>query len=111
MDRGQPEKRAAMVAQFASKDMSTEATLASRLLGAYGDNERVASALFSEYVSGFWSGPASAHWDELADSLEDVARRTALPKLRRWAADSARSLRGMAERDRQREEEEDLRWR
>jgi hypothetical protein len=107
----QPEKRAAIVAQFASQDMSTEATLASRLLGAYGDNERVASALFSEYVSGFWSGPASAHWDELADSLEDVARRTALPKLRRWAADSARSLRGMAERDRQREEEEDLRWR
>jgi hypothetical protein len=107
----QPEKRAAIVAQFASKDISTDATLASRILGEYGDNEEVASPFFSEYVSGSWVGPASAHWDQLADSLEEVAGRTVLPKLRRWAANSARSLRRMAERDRQGEEEEELRWR
>ena len=107
----QPKERAAMIARLASKDMSTDATLASRILGEYGDNERVASAFFSEYVSGSWSGPASAHWDQLADSLEEVAGRTALPRLRRWAANSARSLRRMAERDRQREEEEELRCR
>lgn len=106
-----PEERAAMVARFTSKNMSTDETLASRIIGAYGDNERVRSAFFSEYVSGSWSGPASAHWDQLADSLEEVAGRTALPKLRRWAADSARYLRRMAERDRQEEEEEELRWR
>ncbi len=106
-----PEERAAMVARLTSKNMSTDETLASRIIGTYGDNERVASAFFSEYVSGRWSGPASAHWDQLADSLNDVAGRTALLKLRRWAADSARSLRRMAERDRHREEEEELRWR
>ena len=107
----QPEDRAAMVARLTSRNMSTDETRASRILGEYGDNERVANAFFSEYMSGGWSGPASAHWDQLADSLEKVAGRTALPKLRRWAADSAGSLRRMAERDREREEEEDLRWR
>ena len=107
----QPEERAAVVAQLATKDMSTDVTLASRILGEYGDNEKVASSFFSEYMSGGWTGSASTHWNQLADSLEEVARRTALPKLRRWAADSVRSLRGMAERDQQREEEEELRWR
>lgn len=105
-----PDERAAMVAGLTSKDMSTDETLASRIIGAYGDNDRVASAFFSEYMSGGWSGPASAHWDQLAGALEEVARRTALPKLRRWASEAARSLRRMAERDRQREEEEELRW-
>lgn len=106
-----PEERAAIVARFTINYMSTDETLASRIIGAYGDNERVASEFFSEYVSGSWCGPASAHWDQLADSLENVSRRTALPKLRHWAAHSARSLRRMAERDRKREEEEELRWR
>jgi hypothetical protein len=101
-----PEERTAMTARFTSKDMSTDNMLASRIIGEYGDKEDVASAFFSEYLTGSWSGPSSAHWDQLAESLEEVARRTTLPKLRRWAADSARSLRGMAERDRHREEEE-----
>lgn len=106
-----PEERAAIVARLTSKNMSTDETLASRIIGAYGDDEGVASEFFAEYMSGSWSGPASSHWDELAGALEAVARRTGLPKLRRWASDSARSLRKMAERDRQREEEEDLRGR
>jgi len=107
----QPEERAVIVAHLASKNMSTDETLASRLLGQYGDMEPVAGAFFSEYVSGSWSGPASSHWEQRARSLDVVASRTALPKLRRWASDSARSLRRMAERDRQREEEEELRGR
>lgn len=107
----QPQERAAIVARLTSKDLSTDETLPSRIIGAYGDNDRVASEFFSQYMSGGWVGPASAHWDQLANSLEEVAGRTALPKLRRWAADSARSLRKMAERERQREEEEELRGR
>jgi len=106
-----PHERAAIAARLASKDMSTDVTPASRILGEYGDNERVASAFFSAYVSGVWSGTVSAHWEDLADSLDKVAARTGLPKLRHCAADSARSLRAMAERERQREEEEELRWR
>jgi hypothetical protein len=106
-----PSNRAATVARLTNKNFSTDETLPSRMIGAYGDNESVAGAFFSEYLSGTWWGPASAHWVELAQSLEMVSKRTALPKLRVWAANSARSLRRMAERDQQREEEEDLRGR
>jgi hypothetical protein len=104
-----PDERAAIMARLTSMDMSTDETMASRLLGEHGDNERVASAFFSAYVSGSWWGPASSHWDQRAETLDTVAARTKLPKLHRWASDSACSLRRMAERDRQREEEEDIR--
>lgn len=106
-----PEKRASMVANLVSKNFSSDETLASRILGEYGDRDEVASAFLSEYVSGSWTGPASVHWEQLATSIEEVAMATKLPKLRRWATNAARSLRQMAERDRQRETEEDLRRR
>ena len=104
-------ERAAMIARLTSKDMSTDETLAARVLADYGDDDGEANAFFSEYVSGSWTGPASSHWTKLAEALDAIASRTKLPKLRRWAADSARSLRRMAERDHQREEEEALRGR
>jgi DNA polymerase III delta prime subunit len=106
-----PEERAATLAKVASKDVSSDETIASRVLGEYGDNRRVASAFFSAFITGMWRGSHSAHWDELAEKLDAVVSRTALAKLRRWASDSSRSLRRMAEDDRQREEEEDLRGR
>ena len=104
-----PDERASIVARLASKSFANDDTLASRIVGTYGDRDDVASAFFSVYVSGSWSGSASAHWEQLATAIEEVSKRTKLPKLRRWAADAARELRQMAERDRQREEEEDLR--
>lgn len=106
-----PDERASIVATLASKNFGNDDSLASRIVAAYGDRDDVASAFFSEYVSGSWSGPASTHWEQLATSLEEVAQRTKLPKLRRWATDSGRSLKRMAERDRLREEEEELRRR
>jgi DNA polymerase III delta prime subunit len=106
-----PEERAVMVARLASKNISTDETLAARLLGKYGDNEHVAGAFFSTYMSGSYSGLSSSHWNQFAQELNAVAKRTKLPKLRRWASDSARSLRKMAQRDQQREEEEELRGR
>jgi hypothetical protein len=103
-----PEVRGAAVARLATKNFLTDETLPSRILGTYGDTEDVAGAFFSSYVSGTWWGSSSAHWNQLADSLEEVAGRTKLPKLHRWATDAVRSLRSMAERDQQREEEDDL---
>lgn len=103
-----PEERATALVRLAGKDILTDETLASRIMGAYGDNEQVASAFLSAYVSGTWSGPSSRHWDHLADSLQEIAKRTAMPKLSNWAIESAHSFRRMAKHDRQREEEEDL---
>lgn len=104
-----PEERSAIAARLVGDNMSADDTLPSLIIGLYGDVEQVGSAFFSEYITGSWSGPASMHWDKLADSLEAVSARTTLPKLRRWASDSVRSLREMATRDRQREEEEEIR--
>ena len=105
----QPEKRAALAAHLVSKDLSSDTTLAAQILEQFGHNENVASAFFSEYVSGSWWGPASEHWEELAADLEKVACETKLPRLKQWALESARSLHSMADRDRQREDEERLR--
>lgn len=106
-----PGDRAAVVARLVSKDLSSDQTLASRLLDSYGDDEDVAGAFFSAFVSGSWTGPASAHWASLAATLQGVATKTSLLKLRRWAEKSAKTLLWMADQDRQREEEENLRGR
>lgn len=103
-----PEERAGIVARLTNMDMTTDETLASRLLGQYGDNEQVGSEFFSAYISGSYWGPSSSRWDQLAAALDVVSARTTLGKLRRWASDKARSLREMAEREREREEEEQI---
>jgi len=104
-----PDERAPIVAKLASNAFDNKDSLWSLVVAAHGDRDGVASAFFAEYVTGVWSGPASTHWEKLATSLEEVARRTKSRKLRRWAMNSAGSLNQMAERDRGREQEDDLR--
>jgi len=104
-----PGERAPAVAKLAIMDFSSDATLASRTVGGYGDDLEVAEAFFSEYTTGSWTGPSSAHWDKLATTLEEVVRRTELAKLKQWAVEAARRLRKMAIRSRQREEEDEIR--
>jgi hypothetical protein len=106
-----PEERAPIAIKLASLDLSADTTLAARLMTLYGDNERVGSALFGEYISGSWYGSAADHWNTLAAELQAVAERTSLSKLRRWAREAAGGLRQMAERDQRREAEDDLRRR
>lgn len=106
-----PAERARILAGFVAKDLSNDSTLAALLIGTYGDFENVDNAFFGQYISGGWSGSSSEHWNSLAISLDEVARRTSLPKLKRWSTNAAKSLREMAERDRQREEEYELRRR
>ncbi len=98
-----------MIARLVSKGMATDDTLAARVLGAFGDDEHVRGAFFAAYVTGNWTGPASDHWRRLASNVEAVAQRTALPKLRDWAEEAAERLRRMADRDAEREAEDDLR--
>lgn len=68
----------------------------------------VAEIFFSKYISGGSWGPLSSRWNTLAQSLDKVAARTKLPKLRRWAQEYAETLRRYEKEERQREEEEDL---
>lgn len=103
------EERAPIVARLGDKNFSNDDSLVARIVGSYGDNEAVGRAFFSEYVSGSWWGPASLHWIELAKSLDEVSKKSRYPKLRSWATETANSLREMSERDRRREEEDDIR--
>jgi hypothetical protein len=105
----QPDERAAIVAKLAEKDLTDDNNISSKILGAYGDRAEIASAFYSEYVTGSWSGPSSVHWEKLAESLNEVARHTKLPKLRKWADDASHGISRMAEQERQNEEEEELR--
>jgi hypothetical protein len=104
----QHEDRAPLIAQLCGTAISRDSTLSSIVLGQFGDDERVADSFFSQYISGASWGPLSSRWNTLAQYLEKVAARTKLPKLRRWAQKYADTLRGYAQAERQREEEEDL---
>ena len=103
-----PGERAPILSNLASPDLATDDTLASRMLGTYGDDQRVASAFFSVFVSGVSWGPTSAHWERLAVDLDAVVTRTGLAQVRRWATRVSHQLRQMAARDREREAEEEL---
>jgi hypothetical protein len=107
----QPEDRAPIVARFSGTDLSDDATLSSMILGEFADRETVANVFFNKYISGVFWGSLSLRWTQLAQSLSEVAARTKLSKLRRWAQKYARTLREMAEEARRREEEEEIRWR
>jgi hypothetical protein len=106
-----PEERASIVARLVNKSLTNDETLTARIIGRFGDDHIIGKEFFAAHVSGSWTGPTSQHWGQLAAKLEGVEQSTNFPKLRRWAADAARRLREMQERDAQREEEEDVRGR
>src|SRR5258708_11113643 len=94
-----PEERASIVAHLASKDFSSDETLASKVLGTFGKSEVVRSAFFSNFISGLFGGSASNHWEALATQLTAVSKRPRLPELSRWAQSAATSLQHRAQQD------------
>ena len=109
--RQDPAQRAAIVAHMANKDLSSDSTLTAQIIGEFGELEAVRRSFLSNFISGSWMGSASKHWAELAGSLREVAKRTTLSNLRKWAQESASTLDEMAKHDKQREEEEEVRGR
>jgi DNA polymerase III delta prime subunit len=105
----QPEERAKVLAELVTFVFSSDDTLVSQILGEYGDNDRIAGVYFSNYLTGTWIGPTSTRWNHLAGELERISKTTSKPKLRMWSIEYAHYLREMEERDRRREEEEDIR--
>lgn len=104
----EPDLRSALVARIIAKDFSSDDSMAAQLIAKYGEREAVAGSFQSSYVSGSWWGPASEHWNQLATKLENRAKATNLPGLRKWAEASARYIRQMAERDKQHEDERNI---
>jgi hypothetical protein len=106
-----PGERAPIVMRLVRKDLSRDDTLAARLLERFGAEEKVSSIFFAEYTSGGWMGPASGHWNGLAEGLGGVSKRTRLKEVRRWAIWAAKELKKMADQAREEEEEQRLNWR
>mgnify|MGYP000863211331 CR=1 FL=1 len=93
-----PELRATFLADLTPGTFASDQTLEARLVGLYGHIQRVKRS-FLNALTRSWVGQASDHKEEVADRLDEVAGRTALPKLRRWAEWASRKLRKAAEQE------------
>ena len=104
-----PATRATRLARMLPLQEIRPGSLAEAILGCYGNIDRVAGEFHCAYLSGGWVGDASTHWDSLAERLDQFAYATSATKAKDWAASTARDLRRMAEKERAREAEEQIR--
>jgi hypothetical protein len=84
---GDPEARAAYVANMAPKDFTAETwkdSLIREILCRFGDSEKVQSAVFSNFFTGSWSGPASSHYATESEVLTRLKSAETDPNALRW---------------------------
>lgn len=103
------DERAALFVHVVGLDFFDDSSHSMLLMNEFGGQPGVDGAFFSAFVSGSWTGPASTHWYELADLLQQLSRiRDGYFKT--WAKAASQSLIEMGDRDRRREEEEQAIW-
>lgn len=103
----EPAHRAKVLGGIVEPNYGNDETLASLLLKRYGDMDEVSQKFISNLVTGFWSGPESEHWKNLADKMNSLISSTDSPRLKRWARRAHKVLQNMvkcAERDEAEEE-------
>lgn len=103
-----PDERAVTAARLVGKDVSID-SLGGKILDMYCHIDGVGSQIMSEFISGIYHGPSSVHWESMADLLDQIGKGTPSARIKKWAEGGSRDFRRMAERDRQSEEEEELR--
>jgi hypothetical protein len=82
-----PESRAPYVANMAPKDFTVEEwkdSLVREILCRFGDSEKVQSAVFSNFFTGGWSGPASSHYATQKGVLAELRSVETDPNALRW---------------------------
>ena len=82
-----PEKRAAYVAGMAPKDLEPATwpgSLIRELLCRFGDSDAVQSAVYANFFTGGWSGPASLHYSTQKDALVQMRASETNPNALRW---------------------------
>ncbi|MDR3409935.1 MAG: hypothetical protein P4L87_03155, partial [Formivibrio sp.] len=82
-----PEVRAAYVASMAPKDFTVESwsgSLVRDILCGFGDSEKVQSAVFANFYTGGWTGPASSHYESQKQVLEQIRLNETHPNALRW---------------------------
>ena len=105
---GQAAERAALIARLTDKRSIADESLAGRIIAKYGHHPVVDQAFFSHHVSGGGWGPISRRWQHMVPELDEIAAHASRPGLRRWARQTAGTLRTMANEERQHEEEKEL---
>lgn len=89
------EVRAAYVANMAPKDFTPETwndSLIRELLRRFGNDEKVRSAVFSNFFTGGWMGPASSHYAAQKEALSAIKASETDPNALRWISDALEAL-------------------
>jgi hypothetical protein len=103
---GNSDQRAERVASVANAGRDAPTAITIVLLGKFSHLDRVKSELAGHFVSGGWTGPASAHYAQQIAQLEGWAANRAYPRtLRDWARSFADDIRKMRDRALQMEAE------
>jgi hypothetical protein len=82
-----PEARASYLANMAPKDFTTKdwkGSLIREILCRFGDSEKVQSAVFANFFTGGWSGPASSHYATEKQILTQLKSDETDPNALRW---------------------------
>jgi hypothetical protein len=82
-----PEARAAYVANMAPKDFTAEAwkdSLIREVLCRFGESNKVQNAVFANFFTGGWTGPASSHYATEKEVLEQLKSVETDPNALRW---------------------------
>ncbi len=82
-----PEARASYIASMAPKDFTAEAWkhgLVREILCRFGDSDKVQSAVFANFFTGGWVGPASVHYTEQMETLKKLKAEETDPNALRW---------------------------
>jgi hypothetical protein len=95
-----PEARAVYVATMAPKDFTVETWkdgLIREILCKFGDSEKVQSAVFANFFTGGWSGPASSHYATDKQILEQLKSIETNPNALRWLNNAIESTKKQLE--------------
>jgi hypothetical protein len=85
--------RARLIAPIAPVGGEEPTPIARFLLGKFGEDREVASGLWAQFISGFWSGPMSEHIAQQIEQLTRWRQRSNEPLgLRTWARNMIQAL-------------------
>jgi hypothetical protein len=95
------EARASYIASMAPKDFTPETWkdgLIREILCRFGDSDKVQSAVFANFFTGGWSGPASVHYSEQMGTLKKLKAEETDANALRWLNNALVSIEQNIER-------------
>ena len=90
-----PEARASYIVSMAPKDFTPETWkggLIREILCRFGDSDKVQSAVFANFFTGGWWGPASAHYTGQMETLKKLKADEVDPNALRWLTNALISI-------------------